>query len=60
MAAGVLRDGVLELRLETRTGMWYPEAENGPGIEVQAFAEAGGPLLIPGPLVGRSVPAGGY
>jgi manganese oxidase len=50
-AAGVPRDGVLELRLETRTGMWYPEAEDGPGIEVQAFAETGGPLLIPGPPV---------
>jgi manganese oxidase len=50
-AAGVLRDGVLELRLEVRTGMWYPEAEAGPAVEVQAFAEAGGPLLIPGPLV---------
>jgi manganese oxidase len=55
-AAGALRDGVLELRLEAGSGTWYPEAEDGPGIEVQAFGVAGGPLLIPGPLL--RVPAG--
>jgi hypothetical protein len=30
-AAGVLRSGVLELQLEAAAGMWYPEAEDGPG-----------------------------
>jgi manganese oxidase len=49
--AGELRDGVLELQLEARSGHWYPEAEDGPWIGVQAFAEGGGPLQIPGPLV---------
>jgi manganese oxidase len=50
-AAGVLKNGVLELHLEARSGRWYPEAEDGPWIEVQAFGEAGGPLQIPAPLI---------
>jgi manganese oxidase len=50
-AAGVLHEGVLELRLEARSGRWYPEAEDGPWVEVQAFGEAGRPLQIPAPLV---------
>ena len=49
--AGRLRNGVLTLSLEVRTGMLRPQADDGPGIEVQAFAEAGGPLRIPGPLI---------
>jgi len=54
--AGRLRDGVLRLRLEVRAGILHPQADDGPGIEVQAFGEAGGPLQVPGPLV--RVPAG--
>ncbi|HEX6616272.1 MAG TPA: multicopper oxidase domain-containing protein [Gemmatimonadales bacterium] len=54
--AGHLRNGVLTLQLEVRTGVLRPQADDGPGIEVQAFAEAGGPLQVPGPLV--RVPAG--
>jgi FtsP/CotA-like multicopper oxidase with cupredoxin domain len=49
--AGQLRDGVLTLRLEIREGDWYPEAETGPAVVVQAFAEEGRALQIPGPLV---------
>jgi manganese oxidase len=49
--AGRLRNGVLTLSLELRTGMLRPQADDGPGIEVQAFAEPGGPLQIPGPLI---------
>ncbi len=49
--AGQLRDGVLALRLEIRAGDWYPEADTGPAIAVQAFAEEGRPLQIPGPLI---------
>lgn len=49
--AGKLRDGVLTIRLELRTGRWYPEAEGGPSIDVQAFGEVGRPLQIPGPLI---------
>jgi manganese oxidase len=54
--AGQLRDGVLSLDLEMREGEWYPEAETGPKLAVRAFAEAGHPLQIPGPLI--RVPAG--
>jgi FtsP/CotA-like multicopper oxidase with cupredoxin domain len=55
-AAGRLRDGVLTIRLELRTGLFYPQADDGPAIPVQAFAEAGRPLQIPGPMI--RVPAG--
>ena len=49
--AGRLRNGVLRLSLEVRTGILRPQADDGPGIEVQAFAESGAPLRIPGPLI---------
>ncbi len=49
--AGTLRNGVLTIRLELRTGRWYPEAEDGPSLDVQAFGEVGKPLHIPGPLI---------
>jgi FtsP/CotA-like multicopper oxidase with cupredoxin domain len=49
--AGQLRDGVLTVHLEIREGDWYPEADTGPAVVVQAFAEAGRPLQIPGPLI---------
>ena len=50
-SAGVLRDGVLTLRLEARTGDWHPDGDADPGISVRAFGEEGKPLQIPGPLV---------
>ena len=54
--AGRLDDGVLTLRLEAREGMWYPRGNDRDGIRIGAFAEEGGPLQIPGPLV--RVPVG--
>jgi FtsP/CotA-like multicopper oxidase with cupredoxin domain len=54
--AGVLRNGVLTLHLEARIGTWHPDADDGPGVDVQAFAEEGHPAEIPGPLI--RVPAG--
>ena len=50
-AAGRLEDAVLALHLELRQGDWYPEAETGPSMKVYAFAEEGGPLQVPGPLI---------
>ena len=50
-AAGALRDGVLTIRLELRQGEWHPDGESKPGIIVRAFAEAGKPAQIPGPLI---------
>ncbi len=55
-SAGRLREGVLTIKLEARTGLWYPETKDGPALQVHAFAEQGGPLQIPGPLI--RVPAG--
>ena len=49
--AGVLRDGVLTIRLEAREGDWHPDADSAPGLTVRAFAEQGRPLSIPGPLI---------
>jgi FtsP/CotA-like multicopper oxidase with cupredoxin domain len=49
--AGHFRNGVLTLHLELRTGFFRPQADDGPGIVVQAFGEAGRPLQIPGPLI---------
>src|SRR5215471_19535155 len=49
--AGQLQDGVLTIRLEIREGDWYPEADTGPSVAVQAFAEEGRALQIPGPLI---------
>jgi FtsP/CotA-like multicopper oxidase with cupredoxin domain len=49
--AGVLKDGVLTLKLEAREGVWYPETPVNPGMVVYAFAEEGKPLQMPGPLI---------
>jgi FtsP/CotA-like multicopper oxidase with cupredoxin domain len=49
--AGRLQNGVLTLALEARMGMWYPEERDGPGLQVQAFAEPGRLPEIPGPLI---------
>src|SRR5215207_7772127 len=37
--AGELRNGILYLSLEARTGNWYPETRDGMPIKVHAFAE---------------------
>lgn len=54
--AGVLANHVLSVKLEARTGLWYPEGEAGRALETAAFAEAGKPLSTPGPLI--RVPVG--
>jgi FtsP/CotA-like multicopper oxidase with cupredoxin domain len=50
-AAGVLKNGALELSLEIRNGQWYPESDSGASVQIEAFAESGKPLTVPGPLV---------
>jgi FtsP/CotA-like multicopper oxidase with cupredoxin domain len=50
-AAGSLSAGVLAIRLEARTGRWFPDGDANPGVVVNAFAMDGGPLQIPGPLI---------
>ena len=49
--AGKLENGVLNVALEIRSGTWHAEAEDGPPLFVQAFAEAGRAPQIPGPLL---------
>ena len=49
--AGRLEGSTLTVRLEARNGVWYPEAQNGFGVPVAAFAEEGKPLQNPGPLI---------
>ena len=52
-AAGVLKDGVLTLRLVAEEARWRPEGESAadPTRTIQAFAEEGKAPQIPGPLV---------
>jgi FtsP/CotA-like multicopper oxidase with cupredoxin domain len=54
--AGVLRDGVLTIRMVAAPGLWFPEAGEGRGHEVYVFGEEGGELRNPGPLL--RVPVG--
>src|SRR3954471_243243 len=49
--AGRLEHGVLTLALEVRAGTLRPEEDGGPGVPALAFAEAGAPLQVPGPLI---------
>ena len=54
--AGTVRDGVLTIDLDVVKARWYPEAANGPFVDVAAFAESGKPPMVPAPLI--RVPAG--
>lgn len=49
--AGRLVGKTLRIELEARDGLWYPESKDGPGLPVQAFAERGRKLLVPGPQI---------
>lgn len=51
VAAGIVRHDTLTLNLVAREGRWFPQSDSGPSTIVQAFAEEGRPLQIPGPLV---------
>ncbi|MFI5186698.1 MAG: multicopper oxidase domain-containing protein [Chitinophagales bacterium] len=50
-SAGVLKNGVLYLKLETRKGNWFPETHDGESLPVYAFAEVGKPMQLPGPVI---------
>jgi FtsP/CotA-like multicopper oxidase with cupredoxin domain len=54
--AGSIRDGVLTLRLDVRTGVWYPEGPRGDSVVAPVFAEEGKAPQVPGPLI--RIPAG--
>jgi len=55
-SAGKLRGNVLTVRLVVQMARWYPQADNGPFIDVEAFAEEGRTPTIPAPLI--RVPTG--
>ena len=50
-AAGTYQDGRLELKLDVVDGQWFPEAETGPSVTMQAFAEEGRAPEVPGPMI---------
>jgi len=54
--AGVLRNGVLTVILQAKASLWYLNGPNRPPMTIAAFAEAGKPPLMPGPLM--RAPAG--
>jgi FtsP/CotA-like multicopper oxidase with cupredoxin domain len=49
--AGTVSGGVTTIQLEARAGVWYPDRDVDPGVEVLAFGEVGKPLRIPGPVI---------
>lgn len=49
--AGALRGGRLDLALEIKNALWFPDAEDGPSVVMPAFAEIGHSAEIPGPLI---------
>lgn len=49
--AGQLVGDTLHLSLVVGMATWHPEAPDGSSINVAAFAEAGKPFQIPGPLI---------
>ena len=49
--AGILANGVLNVRLFARQGQWRPEESDGPTLDVAAFGEESGSLVIPSPLL---------
>ena len=54
--AGRMVDGELHVELEVVEALWMPRGADGPRIVTPAFAEAGGPPQVPGPLI--RAPAG--
>ena len=50
-AAGTHEGNTRTIRLEARLGEWRPDGDAAPALTVRAFAESGGPLQVPGPLI---------
>ena len=49
--AGIPASGMLMLSLRAAAGLWRPEGEKGPALEIEAFGEVGSTLTIPAPLI---------
>lgn len=50
-AAGQVKNNILELQLEMREAVWYPEEEGGGHRDAYVFAESGRAPQTPGPLI---------
>ena len=50
-AGGVLRSDTLKIDLVVQMARWYPEAADGPSVELAVFTEAGKAPQIPAPLI---------
>jgi FtsP/CotA-like multicopper oxidase with cupredoxin domain len=48
---GVVKNNILELQLEMREAVWYPEEEGGGHRDIYVFAESGRAPQTPGPLI---------
>ena len=51
VSAGTVVGGVTTIHLETHAGIWHPDRDVDPGVEVLAFKEVGKNLQIPGPVI---------
>ncbi len=50
-SAGTLEGDGLVLRLRAGRGLWQPEADKGPTLQVEALGEEDGSLQVPAPLI---------
>jgi FtsP/CotA-like multicopper oxidase with cupredoxin domain len=53
--AGLLRNGVLTLRLAAQRAQWRPADDGGVALPADAFGEEGTPPSVPGPLLRAKV-----
>src|SRR5689334_12466887 len=53
--AGVLRNGVLTLKLVAQRAQWRPGSDTGVALPADAFGEEGSRPTIPGPLLRAKV-----
>jgi len=49
--AGKMSSGTVTIRLEARPGVWHPDRDVDPSVEVLAFGEIGKALQVPGPVI---------
>lgn len=54
-SAGVLRNGVLTVRLVAQRAQWHPGDERGKALPADAFGEEGAPPTLPGPMIRAKV-----
>jgi manganese oxidase len=50
-SAGLRNGDTVTLKLRAAVGLWRPEGDKGPALQVEAFGEADAPLQVPAPLI---------